>query len=47
MPFHSSKWALHNYYSRSASLSRYLPPTAIFTRKTLRDYMSRYSSVFI
>ncbi|GEB32281.1 MULTISPECIES: YheC/YheD family protein [Brevibacillus] len=47
MPFHSSKWALHNYYSRSASLRRYLPPTAIFSRKTLRDYMSRYSSVFI
>lgn len=47
MPFNSSKWALHKYYSRSARLARYLPPTAIFSRKTLRAYMSRYSSVFI
>ncbi|MGG1659816.1 YheC/YheD family protein [Brevibacillus sp. NRS-1366] len=47
MPFNSSKWALHNHYSRSSSLRQYLPPTAIFSRKTLKSFLSRSSSVFI
>lgn len=47
MPFNSSKWALHNYYSRSSALQRYLPPTAIFSRRTLSAFLSHYSSVYI
>lgn len=47
MPYNSSKWALHHYYSRSSSLRQYLPPTAILSRKTLSAFLKRYSSVYI
>ncbi|RNB88803.1 YheC/YheD family protein [Brevibacillus nitrificans] len=47
MPYNSSKWALHKFYSRSSSLGRYLPPTAVLSRKTLSAYLRRYSSVYI
>ncbi|WP_328211615.1 YheC/YheD family protein [Brevibacillus centrosporus] len=40
-------WALHKFYSRSSGLSRYLPPTAVLSRKTLSAFLRRYSSVYI
>ena len=47
MPFNSSKWRLHQHYSRSSSLRAYLPPTAILSRKSLARYLSRYRSVYV
>lgn len=47
MPFNSSKWALHRFYSRSSRLRHYLPPTAVFSRSSLESFLSRYSSVYI
>lgn len=47
MPLNSTKWGLHKHYSRSSALRKYLPPTAIFSRKTLKSFLSRSSSVFI
>lgn len=47
VPYNSSKWALHKYYSRSSNLRMYLPPTAILSKKTLSSFLSRYSSVYI
>ena len=47
MPFHSSKWSLHKFYSRSSRLRSFLPPTAILSRKSLAEYLSRYGTVYV
>jgi len=43
----SSKWSLHKFFSRNPAIRRYLPPTSLFHRASLEEYVNRYGSVYI
>lgn len=41
------KWELHRFYSVDKVVSRHLPPTAVYARKSLHRFLDRYESVYI
>lgn len=41
------KWYLHRFYSGASEIREYLPPTAIFSARTLAEFMGSYDAVYI
>ncbi|MGG1208409.1 YheC/YheD family protein [Brevibacillus formosus] len=43
----SSKWSLHQFFSKSPYIRPYLPPTALYQPASLDSYVAKYSTVYI
>ncbi|WP_330897008.1 YheC/YheD family protein [Brevibacillus brevis] len=43
----SSKWSLHQFFSKSPYIRPYLPPTALYQPASLDSYLAKYSTVYI
>ncbi|MCA0755940.1 YheC/YheD family protein [Paenibacillus sp. N4] len=43
----SSKWKLHQFYNKHNEVRKYLPDTALFSLDTLKQFMDKYSEVYI
>lgn len=42
-----AKWKMHRFYARHPEISKFLPPAAILTPKSLADFINRYGTVYI
>jgi hypothetical protein len=43
----SSKWSLHKFFSRSPVIRSYLPPTSLYQRSSLTEYLNKYQCVYV
>ncbi|MED1721934.1 YheC/YheD family protein [Brevibacillus parabrevis] len=43
----SSKWSLHQFFSKSPYVRPYLPPTSLYQPALLEDYLGKYGTVYI
>nr|WP_246005791.1 YheC/YheD family protein [Brevibacillus gelatini] len=43
----SSKWSLHQFFSKSPHIRPYLPPTDLYQPALLEPYLSKYTTVYI
>ncbi|MCL6456555.1 MAG: YheC/YheD family protein [Gorillibacterium sp.] len=43
----SSKWYLHKFYVKDPFIRQYLPDTALFSRDSLEQFLSRYEAVIV
>ncbi|MFS0557351.1 YheC/YheD family protein [Brevibacillus sp. 179-C9.3 HS] len=43
----SSKWSLHQFFSKSPYIRPYLPPTSLYKPALLDSYLSKYPTVYI
>jgi uncharacterized circularly permuted ATP-grasp superfamily protein len=42
-----NKWKMHRFFAKNSAIAKYLPPTKIFTLKTLTSFMGKYKKVYI
>lgn len=47
MPISSSKWSLHRFYLKHPAIRTHLPPTTICHKRSLVDYLGKFSSVYV
>ena len=43
----SSKWYLHKFYNKDVFIRQYLPDTALFSRESLKQFLSQYDKVIV
>lgn len=43
----SSKWSLHQFFSKNAYIRPFLPPTSLYQPALLGTYLAKYSTVYI
>jgi uncharacterized circularly permuted ATP-grasp superfamily protein len=43
----SSKWRLHQFFSKDPFIRTFLPPTSLYTRTALETFLSKYGTVYV